>query len=181
MARNTTKEANLDGRDFNRGRKKADGHSRTIRVPTTQQSRACLITSTAKETGGQSQLFSPTQGKSSDDITARRHELRIKYWNLSIVVRAKQSMEWGPICNPNSKATCPDQHNIWDDRLWDCRHEECAEHRSECRSLSIARKHQLLTTEDVAWGSQVIQFFKHSHYQRKLWLSYASAKQHALE
>ena len=53
----TTKETNLEGRGFNNGQKKADGHSGTTRVPTAGHAQACLITSTTTDIAGQSQLF----------------------------------------------------------------------------------------------------------------------------
>jgi len=44
----TTNEGNLEGRGFNKGQKKADGHSGTMSVPTARHARACLVTSTTK-------------------------------------------------------------------------------------------------------------------------------------
>ena len=41
--KSTTNEANLEGRGFNNGHTKADGHSGTMRVPTARHARARLI------------------------------------------------------------------------------------------------------------------------------------------
>lgn len=110
-----------------------------MRVPTERHSRARLITSTTKETGRQSQLFSPRQSMEKASMTLQpgdmNLELNLGAWALS----ETQNGQWDadPICNPtgrkppDSRTSHPYRRNDWEDWLWDWLREEFTENRSE--------------------------------------------------
>lgn len=101
----TVKEANLDGRGFNKGQKKADGHSGTMSVSIEQHARACspaliigLIISTTMDTGGQSQLLSPRQSweRASTASQPGERNLELNLGTCALSWDAKLSTQCGP-------------------------------------------------------------------------------------
>lgn len=136
---NKTKQANSGRKGFNKGHKNADGHSGTIRVPTERHSRARLITSITKETGGQSQLFSPRQSmeKASMALQLGDMSVQLNLGTWALQWDAKRLTGCGPHLQsnwgkpPDSRTSRPYQRNDWEDWLWDGLREESTAKQSE--------------------------------------------------